>query len=143
MARKVFSDSELITYLREVTERMGRPPTMDELDALSAADTDGSAPSASTIKVRFKTYSNAMTKALGPSVRLKRGARPASERKLELDVLRLTKKYGRPPSASEMVADPDSYHPNTYIRRYGSWSKALRAILSKYGIPPYHAHRPR
>lgn len=140
--RRAFTDQELLEHLRTVAARLGRPPTMEELDAMSVADTTGKVPSASTIKLRFGRYSTAMAKALGKDVKLKRGARPASARKLELDVLRLTKHYGRPPSASEMEKDPDAYHPNTYIRRYGSWNKALETILSKYGIPPYHRKRP-
>lgn len=139
MAHRTYTDDELLAYLRDRSAELGRPPTMEELDEWAA--TGENYPVASTIKLRFGTYAKAMRKALGKDVILKRGKRPASARKLELDMIRLTRKFGRPPSSTEMAADEDSYHPNTYIRRYGSWSKAVEAILRKYGIPPYHRSR--
>jgi hypothetical protein len=123
MGRQVYDDDQLLELLRAARAKLGRVPSMRDLDR------DPDFPASFTYKSRFKTYSQALKLALGPGTAVRAPARKADDRRLRRELRALAKRLGRAPSVSELNAAPGMYHANTYIRHYGSWSQAVREIL--------------
>ena len=120
-----YTDEELIEELRELSRILGRVPTKRDLDGRNV-------PAYSTYTVRFKSWANALRAAFTePEVNARlRGL--ADDEKMRQDMIDLTIALDRPPTAREMTAHPGAYHANTYIRHYGSWARAVKAI-----VPPF------
>lgn len=123
----VYTETELLEHLREVTNDLGRPPTVLEMN-----ECDG--PSALTYQYRFGSWHSALTEA---------GVEPSAENDTEisdealLDELQaLAADLETTPTREEMNKHGE-YSPTTYARRFGSWNAALRAA----DLPPNQVTR--
>lgn len=121
-----YTDEELLDHIRSMAVRMGRPPSLREMDR------DLLAPSAFTYKRRFPSWTHAVRLALGEETPVARAREKADNHKMVVDLRRLAARLGRAPSVNELNAEPGTYHANTYIRHYGTWLNAIEEIL---GIP--------
>ena len=113
-----YSDTELLTHIRELAEELGRQPTQDEMH-----QADGR-PSESTYKRRFGSWSDAIEQA-----GLESGRKTSSYSETELlDLLRdLAAELGETPSVRQLNAAEDYPSRAVYRSRFGSWSAALEA----------------
>lgn len=129
-----YTDDELRDALREYADREhdGRAPTVPETDAADDL------PSASTFVYHFGSW-NAALAAAGLDTR----HRHRSDDELITDLRAFIAETRAYPTC-EAVADAeevgmDMATPQTYINRFGSWRKALRAA----GLPAFAATRER
>jgi uncharacterized protein YejL (UPF0352 family) len=122
---KLYTDEQLLQALRDLAAELGRAPTGDEMQAR---------PDLPSTKPYYKRLGgwNAALKAAG----LEPYRRPVlvySDEQL-LQILRdLAAELGHSPRQSELKARPGTPALNTYERRFGSWTAALKAA----GLKPY------
>lgn len=128
MARRQYSDEDLIAIMREAAGTLKRIPTMSDFDQKRIPGLKRT-PASYTYKTRFGRYSNALRKAFGPHEAHRQTNGLADEDKLVRDMKDLYARLGRVPTAAEMSAHPSAHHANTYIRHYGSWRQAVEHIL--------------
>ncbi len=121
---KGMSDEQLTEMVREVARQLS-------VDTLTIEDFNQHAPiNAATVRRRFGGWGKALTRAgLSPS-RVQR--RYTDEECLE-NLLRVWTHYGRPPRYHEMPTAPSMISVRAYIRRWGSWRKALEAFVDHMG----------
>ena len=127
MPEQRYTDKDLIRILRRAEKVLGRPPAIRDLDYQRVPGVR--MPGSFTYKARFGKWSEALRLAFGEHVAYAQSTGLADEAKLEADMKALAEKLGRTPVATEMSAEPGTYHANTYIRHYGSWNRAVGYIL--------------
>lgn len=111
-----FDEDDLIKDIQDVADQLGRPPLRKEMGEYGKF-------SISTFARYFDSWSDAIRTA---------GYEPILERDIpEKDLLAslraFTSSLGRPPTREEMDAE-GPYSGSTYVRTFGGWSNALRAI---------------
>lgn len=112
-----YSDPDLREHLRAVAADLGRPPTVDEMNAMEG-------PSALTYQYRFGSWGTALKEAgLDPSTVPSQGL---SDEELVADLQALADELDTTPTQRDM-RERGSHSPTTYARRFGSWNDALRA----------------
>lgn len=125
MGKKLYSDEELLNRLQKFAEKLGRPPTTEEMDQ------DGPY-TAGPYKQTFGNWNQALRRA-GLDVYY---ARNVSEEDLTSELNRLADELGHVPRQDEM-RDRGRWSVTIYQERFGSWSEALTAA----GFEPNHRWR--
>ncbi|MEA3340723.1 MAG: hypothetical protein U9R15_12205 [Chloroflexota bacterium] len=106
----------LLTYLRDVVERLGRAPTIKELKKLEG-------PSAYTYASHFGSWRAALAEV---GLKPHRSKSYVYGREELLDMLRaLANELGHTPITPELMERDDLPHPTTFIQRLGGWNKGL------------------
>lgn len=113
------SDKELIEDLRAVAASLGKN-TVGHKEYRRLGKYDDT-----TASERFGTWNNALCAA---------GLRLANELGISDDalfdnILALWTHYGRQPRRSELTRSPSRVSQSPYLRRFGSWGKALAAFV--------------
>lgn len=80
----------------------------------------------------FGSWKNAMAEAGFAQTAL--GKRYTDEECFE-NLLKVWSYYARPPKHSEMTSAPSSVGPKAYVRRWGTWRKALAAFVARVNEP--------
>jgi hypothetical protein len=120
------ADEALLALLQLAAKRLGRQPTQRDLVRL------GGMPSATTFRRRFGSYPAALRRAglaptRGGSYKPRRPRRPGEL----LALLRaLADRLGRTPTCADVLRTEGMPPPSTFVRRFGSWRRALRAALA-------------
>jgi hypothetical protein len=113
------SDEELIADLRRValaTKKGG--VSFRQYNSKGTYD-------ASTQMLRFGSWNKALLRA-GLAVLIQRDI---PDEELFENVLTLWQHYGRQPSSRELASNPSHISNGPYMRRFGSWMKALRSFV--------------
>jgi hypothetical protein len=114
----------LLKHLRDLAERLGRTPSISDVDAA-----DG--PCSTTYANWFGSWSAALVEA---GFELKPPHRRYGREEL-LDILRaLAEELGHAPTMVELWQRDDLPRPSTYKVRFGRWNAALREA----GLTPRH-----
>jgi DNA-binding XRE family transcriptional regulator len=115
--QKAYTDEKLLGELRELADKIGRPPQCDEVEERADISTH-------TLRRHFGSFNNAL-RAAGLSV-----TNPRYSREELLEYIReLTAKQLKPPTTDEMHDAEGVPNPNTYQRRFGSWKRAKRLAI--------------
>jgi hypothetical protein len=117
-----FTDKELLSELRLVSEKMGgKPVTADEFNRFAKFN-------ATTLRRRFGSWGAALKKASLQSSR--HGKRYSDDDYFE-NLLAVWTHHGRQPNYSEMNCPPSGITVSAYERKWGTWRKALIAFLER------------
>lgn len=87
-----------------------------------------------TIINRFGSWNKAL-EAAGLSPALPKKRNPLNDDDLLIDIISVTRKLKKIPSASEMIAH-GKYSQKPYVNRWGSFPRARDTAYQKYGFPP-------
>lgn len=116
------SNEELLEMLRAVAEKLGKSElTKDEAEQHSEIRRY-------TIQKRFGSWANGL-KAAGLQ-QAKLGKRYTDDECFE-NLLALWTHYGRPPQHKEMSLQPSKVGGKAYVKRFGTWNKALAAFVDR------------
>jgi len=107
------SREELLTELQNLSNRLGRSPTREELASMSKY-------SAEPYKYEFGSWNDALRAANLPVVKRAR----LTEDELLDELRRVADKLGESPSVAQMATIGQIY-PSVYIKRFGSWNNAV------------------
>jgi hypothetical protein len=119
-----FDRETLLAHLRDLARRLGRTPTLANVDAA-----DG--PCSATYVSHFGSWTAALSAAgLEPGRRSRR-----YDRGELIEILRgLAEELGHAPSMAELWEREDLPTPSTYKYRFGRWNLALEEA----GLTPQH-----
>lgn len=121
------TDEEVLEALRSLAQRLGK-------SALSSGDVDEHLPfGPDTLRRRWGS-SKAAYAAAGLE-QLALGKRYTDE-ECFTNLLNVWTHYGRPPKNGEMNLPPSSVGSKAYIRRFGTWRKALSAFVERVNQDP-------
>lgn len=113
--RGPYTEEELIDYLRDLGDRLGRRPSPDDISRTRGA------PSRRTFQVRFGSWTNALKMA---------GFTPRTGRLKGDELLGYLRKaadeLGRAPRRIDLKRMDGYPPPSQYQRTFGSWTEALR-----------------
>lgn len=127
-----YSERELIQFLRDAKEKLGRPPTSEKLDSLEEF------PAATTFVKRFGSWSKALEKA-GFDVQ-RRGENKGkrySDRMILHKLRRVIEKLGETPTIRQWNERYTPPSTSTICNRFESWSFAChRAIKCNDDVKP-------
>jgi len=113
--KKILTDEELIEYLRDFGERMGRTPTQKMVCS------DPEMPSLSAYRNHFGNFNKALELA---GFTLNSGRRTSKE---AIELLKeFGEKIGRTPTVDMVNANPDLPSVPTFMKYFGSFNNALR-----------------
>lgn len=133
--RSEWTREELIEALAIARERLGKIPSKRDLDRAELVELG--VPGYSTYCSHFGSWRKALTHAF-PEAEVNRHVRKlADDATMRADMRRVAQALGRPPTVQDMIkwgAGENIHHPNTYIRHYGSWKRAIEACLP---LPPF------
>jgi hypothetical protein len=116
------SDEELLEMLRAVAEKFGKTElTKDKAEQHSEIRY-------TTMQKRFGSWANAL-KAAGLQ-QAKFGKRYTDDECFE-NLLAVWTHYGRPPQHKEMSQPPSNVGGKAYVKRFGTWNKALAAFVDR------------
>ena len=111
-----YSDEDLLTEIRQLSDKLGHPPTLQETR-------DEGAYAAMTYYNRFGSWRNAL-EAAGFQAREPEQKIQTEELLAELNRL-ADKKDGTDPPTAAAMNEEGTYWASTYRRRFGSWKEAL------------------
>lgn len=118
---KQYEDWQLLHWLKDFAEELGKSPTRNDLDA------EPSMPSASVFSRRFGSHNKALKKA-GLEINYK-----YYTKKELLDKLKeFADKLGRAPKKKEIVENESMPDKMTYKRRLGSYRNACKKVGYEY-----------
>jgi 5-methylcytosine-specific restriction endonuclease McrA len=121
-AGRKFSDEELLSELRSVSEKLGGKSVTKELFIQHSTINTG------TLQRRFGSWSAALKKA-GLTIS-NMGKRYSDEDYFE-NLLTVWTRYGRQPKCREMDQPPSQISFGAYARKWGTWTKALLAFIER------------
>lgn len=113
-----WTDAELLDMLQFKAHELGRAPSVREID------NDPNMPSSTTYKGRFKSFARALELAGLELTNDKKWKKVSDEELLSL-LVKKAEKLGRTPTKREVDVDPDMPSVGVYVRRFGSFAKAL------------------
>lgn len=113
-----YSDEDLLTEIKQLSDKLGHPPTLQEMR-------DEGAYAAMTYYNRFGSWRNAL-EAAGFQAREPEQKIQTKELLAELNRL-ADKKDGNDPPTAAAMNEEGKYWASTYRRRFGSWKEALEA----------------
>lgn len=114
------SNEELLEMLRTVAKKLGKIElTKDEAEQHSEIRYG-------TLQKRFGSWANALKMA--GLQRAKLGKRYTDDECFE-NLLAVWTHYGRPPQHKEMSQSPSNVGGKAYVKRFGTWNKALAAFV--------------
>ena len=117
-----FTDDELVSELRFVSEKIGgKPVTCNEFNRYAKCN-------AYTVRCRFGSWQAALQRAGLTSSKL--GKRHSDSDYFE-NLLQVWTHCGRQPRYGEMNQPPSLITPSAYERKWGTWRKALVAFLKR------------
>jgi hypothetical protein len=119
-----YSERELIDALRRLAEGLGRSPSAVD------ADKDPQAPVSRTYQLHFGSWLKALEAAGIESEPRQTGY---SREELLESVRDLAERLGCAPRMVDIDEDPRTPSSSTYLRRFGSWLKALEAAGTQPG----------
>lgn len=127
------SDDDLLTELRRVAQVLGRSDlTIDDINNHSIVGQG-------IFRKRFGTTRIAMERA-GLTVRPQ--SRRYTDDECFENLFEVWRHYGRRPSFSEINRSPSKVGGEAYIRRFGTWMKALAAFVERVNAEPDSAPGP-
>lgn len=127
------SDDDLLTELRRVAQVLGRSDlTIDDINNHSIVGQG-------IFRKRFGTTRIAMERA-GLTVRPQ--SRRYTDDECFENLFEVWRHYGRRPSFSEINRSPSKVGGEAYIRRFGTWMKALAAFVERVNTEPDSAPSP-
>ncbi|MDE3104772.1 MAG: HNH endonuclease [Acidobacteriota bacterium] len=127
------SDDDLLTELRRVAQVLGRGDlTIDDINNHSIVGQG-------IFRKRFGTTRIAMERA-GLTVRPQ--SRRYTDDECFENLFEVWRHYGRRPSFSEINRSPSKVGGEAYIRRFGTWMKALAAFVERVNAKPDSAPGP-
>jgi hypothetical protein len=116
------SDAQLLDELRSVARKLGRPTvTKRDFNRLSEFH-------AEAIRDRFGTWRAALEKA---GLQISRLGKRYNDDECFENLLQVWTYYGRPPRHEEMSRPPSAVGPKAYVKRWGTWKKALSAFVER------------
>jgi hypothetical protein len=120
------ADEALLTILQLAAQRLGRQPTQRDLVCLAGM------PSVTTFRRRFGSYRAALRGAgLAPARPTPHGRRrPRTHGELLALLRALAASLGRAPTCTDVLRTAGMPPPSTFVRRFGSWRRALRVALA-------------
>lgn len=119
---RTMSDEELIRELARVSEKLGKKAfTRQEFEDQSEA-------TYTVLRGRFGSWKAALEQA-GLSVSSS-GRRYTDDECFE-NLLNVWTKFGRAPKHDEMADAPSVVGPKAYVRRWGTWNKAIHAFVER------------
>ncbi len=126
--KKKYTEKELIDHLVFLKEKLGRVPTQKDMK-------EQPGPSPDVYHIRFLGWNNAL-KLVGCKSR--QGCKPLTDSEL-LELLReVAFELGRAPFQREVSRIKTLPGHRVYIKRFGSWDKALKlAGISEFERPNY------
>ncbi len=133
--RKHWTREELIDMLKLCYEELGKIPSKRDLDLVEIQRLG--VPNYSTFLGRFGSWRKALTAAFPEPDVNRHVRRLADDEAMRADLKRVARILGRAPTVRDMIEfseDEQVFHPNTYIRHYGSWKRAVQACLPE---PPF------
>ena len=117
MAKKQYEDWQLLHWLKEFAEELGKTPTQNEIE------NEPSMPSYNTYQNYFGGYNNAVIKA-----GLEINYRKYSKEELLKILKEFADKLGRAPKLKDFKGNDDIPCKVTFARRFGSYQKACEKI---------------
>lgn len=115
------SNSDLIAELRRVHAFVGK-------EWLTSTDFNiHSVTSAEAVRRRFETFRKGLDAAGIPNHPFQ--ARQFSDQQCFENIAEVWTHYGRPPAYREMFEPPSEIQGKTYVTRWGTWRKTLRAFV--------------
>lgn len=115
------SDADLLAEMKRVYVLLGCGwLTRDEFNAHSSLNDD-------TIRRRFGSFRNALVTAGIPGHPGK--AKQHTDEQCFENIVEVWTHYGRPPTYREMFGPPSMVQGKTYIIRWGTWRRALKAFI--------------
>lgn len=116
-----WSDTDLVRELRRVHTLVGKEwLTSTDFNANSLTSTE-------SIRRRFGSFHEALEAAGVPHA--PRKARQFSDQECFENLSDVWTRYGRPPEYREMFDPPSKIQGKTYILRWGTWRKSLKAFV--------------
>jgi hypothetical protein len=116
------SDKELLQELKRVANLLGSPTvTVREFNLYGAVNVG-------SIRIRFGSWKQAIVMA---GLYLGRSGRRYTDEECFENLLAVWAHYGRAPLCREMGQLPSVVGPKAYIRRWGTWNKALHAFVER------------
>ncbi len=117
--RTGMSDDEMLEKLRVLAKKLGRTPSCNDADAIKNMPGN----------IAYAKHFGSWNKALEAAGLKINSEAPKSESDAELlEKLRaFAQKLGRTPSLAAVNANENTPHGSTYIKRFGTWNKALEA----------------
>ena len=132
-SRRVSRD-EILTELRRVSQVLGRQTfTCTEFNVTARFTAD-------VVRRTFGTFHKAMQAAGLVTNALSK--RYTDEDCFE-NLLKVWTHYGRPPQHDEMRQPPSSVGPKAYVRRFGTWNRALQAFVDRANADIAQSEDPR
>lgn len=120
--RNPFSEEELLTELRHVSQKLdGRPVTVEAFKTLGRMNPE-------TIRRRFGSWGAALERA-GLAIS-SLGRRHSDDQYFE-NLLTVWTHYGRQPKYGEMDRTPSSISSGAYEAKWGTWRNALAAFVER------------
>lgn len=132
-AKRTFSDGELLSELRQVSEKLGGSPMTVELFSQHARM------SAETVRRRFGSWWTALKKA---GLTISNLGKRYSEDDYFENLLTVWTHYGRQPKYNEMDHSPSWIPSGAYEAKWGTWTKALLAFLERVNSDSRHEDLP-
>jgi hypothetical protein len=120
-------DESLLAVLRLAAQQLGRHPTQRDLVRL------GGMPAVTTYRRRFGSFAAALHRAgLAPArPPLPRRRRPRTLDELAGLLRAPALRLGRTPTCADLLRADGMPPPSTFVRRFGSWRRAVRAALAE------------
>lgn len=118
---KKISDDEILNELKKIAHQLGR----DEL-AIEDINSNSNIISPYILRSRFGSFKAAIVEA---SLKITQHGKRYSDIECFENLLKTWTYFGRQPTHEEMKKSPSMVGPKAYVKRFGSWKKAIETFI--------------
>ncbi|MFH2125549.1 MAG: HNH endonuclease [Pseudomonadota bacterium] len=117
---KNLSDKEILNELRKLSNDLGKKwLTKDDITSHPKI-------SYALVRSRFGSWKSGLDKA---NLQVVKHGKRYTDKECYENLFNVWTHYGRPPKYQEMNSPPSEVGPKAYIKRWGTWNKALKAFV--------------